>query len=175
MKVTGLVLEGHECHRLEVHAWTKPGSGNITMTGPVTQEAEHVLSRALDGIYTLAEYGELPQAQKLHDLDLHLRFVSRTTNAAIAGESYSLALFVAIAGALSGTSPSDSWAFTGCIGEGGQILNVEGLDDKRRGAASLGITRLFIPAGQLDFFCQWVDQVPCESIYEAWGVLNYES
>lgn len=174
MKVLGLVLDGRECHKLEVQAWTKPGKGNITLTGPITVESEHVLERCLDGIYTLAEYGELSTA-KLHDLDLHLRFVSRSTGHAIAGESYSLALFVAIASVISGRSPASDWAFTGCVGEAGQISPVEGLDDKRRGATALGITRLFIPASQLDFFCDHIDQVPCETIYEAWSVLTYGS
>jgi len=41
---------------------------------------------------------------------------------------------------------------------------------KRRGAAALGFTRLFLPSSQIDLFSTVIAQCPCSSLADAYGI-----
>ncbi len=172
MKTNGLVIEGSEIFRLEVIAVSRPGTGHITISGPITQEFEHVLESTIRCIYLLSELGEFPDP-KLDCRDLHLGLRAPSTESPIGGESYGLALFACLTGLFSGTSISDNDAFTGAVSEGGRISPVERISEKRSACPKLGIGRLFIPGCQLDFFCSTVNQCPVDTVFECWSVLHY--
>lgn len=174
MRVYVPILDNSRIEVLEIVAMLRAGTGNVTITGPITQEIENVYARAVELSYSLSDLGEFPEPQ-LNDHDLHIRFKCSTSDAPIGGESYGLGLFVCLAGLFSGRSPQVGDGFTGILGESGEVLAVDEIESKRLGAPTVGITRLFLPGGQLSFFCRSVNQCPVQSVFECWSVLRYES
>jgi ATP-dependent Lon protease len=170
----GIVLLDRLALSLAISCDLQRGRGNVTIQGPITSEIEDVYRRSINACCILADYGEydLPD---LEGTDILLRFaVNGGDDIPVGGESYGLALASVLASSFARRTISPSLAFVGGIAEDGTVQRIEGIDPKRRQARGLGYGQLMLPAGQLDFFSQDIDQIPVATIFEAWSVLRYE-
>lgn len=165
-----VVYEGLVCP-LEVSVAISTGVGEVSVSGPITEEFEHVFQNAFNASCLLAEWGEFP-LPNFAIRNLHIG-ITTSVGAPIGGQCYGLLLAIVLAGAYCGRSPRDSIAITGGIDENGEVLPVGDIDTKRSHAAEAGVSILMLPASQLDFFNRTIDQIPVATVFEAWSVLRY--
>lgn len=169
-----VILDDGTTDILGITATLGRGHGNILVSGLVSTEIENEIPKAIRCAAALADLGEF-DFPDLPNLNLRLSFGLRFGSIPVSGESYGLGLAVELLRVFANRSWSPTQCFTGCIDECGEVLPVEQLAKKLHGAANAGFSRTFIPSSQLDFWNKEMRQVPVESVWEAWGVLNYGS
>jgi predicted ATP-dependent protease len=160
--------------RLEVSCSLMDGQGDVIIHGPITQEVENVFQRGMQLSWDLADRGEFTMPD-LVGRDIVLRLsVPGANDLPIGGDSYGLALAIALAAAFAGRTLSPEIVITGGLGEDGTLVTpVGGICEKRALAKACRFKWMILPSSQLDFFSTEIDQVPVETVYEAWGVLRY--
>lgn len=157
---------------LDVVSSFSRGDGSIILSGSISLEIENELQKALRFATELASYGEF----SLPDFSiktLRISFKLRRSDIPISGHSYGLGLAMSLFSLFSARDGNAHWCYSGGIGERGELLQVECLEQKIHGATAEGFTRIFVPKAQLNFFENRIQQVAADDIFEAWGFFNY--
>lgn len=167
----GLVCVPPEWHVLRASASFRPGAGRLHLRGPVGGEIRVTLLAAISAIHELDSYVDGFDSSIFGTKDLHIRMaVNELDDCPVVGESYGLALAIAIlAAAVRRTVPQDI-IFTGCLGPAGEVLPVEFIDEKRKAASKLRFNRIMLPATQLDMMSSDINQIPVNCLREAFSL-----
>lgn len=156
---------------ITIRAELRVGTGEIFVSGPVTGEFENVFQRSFNAACGILEFEEL-RTPDFSRFDINIT-VRNVFGAPLGGESYGLLLAMVLARTFTrGAIPAEI-GVTGILDTEANVLPVDDIERKRVACKSLGITKLFLPGRQLDFFSREVAQVPVDTVYEAWSVLNY--
>jgi len=172
---TSLALCGGKYFPLTIDATFRKGTGKLLVKGILGKEIRNALLASINAINEIGAYVEGFDSSIFAEQNLYITMaVDDLETIPIAGESYGLALSMAIlAAAIHKPTPPDL-IYTGCIGPAGEVLPVEGIKEKRRAAKSLGFMRLMLPGSQLDMMSAEIIQCPVHSIAEAFAVTFYE-
>lgn len=158
---------------LDISAKMRKGHGDLTVSGPISTEVEHAISKAIAIATQLSSFGEF-HLPDLSITDLHIDFKCRLTNLPISGNSYGLGLGIELLRLFSRRPGWASACFTGGLESAGNIVPIDGAQQKIRGAIERGFERIYLPASQLDFSPRQIEQHPCSDIFELWGHLVYK-
>lgn len=169
--MTGIVIVGDTCQRLDINAEFKLGRGKLYVNGPTGQEIKVALLAAIHAITDLESFVEGFNSLIFVEKDLHIHI--RCGNVPVIGESYGLALCMSIlAAAIRRPIPSDL-VYTGAIGPAGEVLPVRDIAKKRAHASKLGFKRIMLPVSQLDMLNMDISQCPVKNVREAFSVTFY--
>lgn len=169
-----IVLLGTQHYILSICAMFREGNGKLLLTGTLGQEIRIALLAAISAIHELDSYVEGFDPTIFANRNLHITVsVDDIQDLPVIGESYGLALSMAVlAAAIHRTLPTDL-VFTGCIGPAGEVLPVGGIADKRKAAKQLGFSRIMLPCSQLDMMGNDIIQCPVKDVQEAFSVTFY--
>ena len=169
-----IVLLGDTYFQLSVRAFFSDGNGKLHLTGTLGQEIQIALLAAVGAINELDSYVEGFDPAIFAERNLHIKIsVHGVDDLPVVGESYGLALSLAIlAAAIRKPIPTDL-VFAGCIGPAGEVLPVEGIREKRKAAKQLGFSRMMLPCSQLDMMNKDIIQCPVKDVKEAFSVTFY--
>jgi ATP-dependent Lon protease len=172
LNAKGLVIYEDQVLTLDVGVTFEKGTGEVFVSGPVDEGIEKNFNRAFEFAHNLADLEEfiLPD---FSGIDIHLRFGLAIPDVPIVGDSYGLALTLALCCACEGMELNENICITGCLDHNGDIVVVEGIERKRFAAAKLGYRHIMLPAGQLDYFNKDIDQIPVRNVFEAWTSISY--
>lgn len=162
-----LVLLDGKYTPLFVRAYFTEGRGRLFLTGPVGQEIKVVLLAAINALNDVESFIDGFDPSIFGEKDLCIKM---ETTAPVVGESYGLALAVAILAAALRRQVKSSWVYTGCIGPAGEVLPVEQISQKRSAACNLGYEALVLPGSQLDMMNSEIHQYPVHNLREAFSV-----
>lgn len=167
-----IVLLGTDHFPLLVRADFRDGNGKLYLQGTLGQEIRIALLAAIGAIHELDSYVDGFDSTIFAKRNLHITVsVPEITDLPVVGESYGLALSMAIlAAAIRKPIPTDV-VFTGCIGPAGEVLPVGGIANKRRAAKKLGFTRIMLPCSQLDMMNNEIIQCPVKDVRDAFTVV----
>jgi len=170
-----IVLLGDTHFALTVRAYFRDGNGQLYITGTLGQEIQIALLAAIGAINELDSYIDGFDPAIFAERNLHIKIdVSDVANLPVVGESYGLALSMAIlAAAVQKPIPLDL-VFAGCIGPAGEVLPVGGIKDKRKAAKKLGFARIMLPCSQLDMMNNEITQCPVKDVKEAFSVTFHD-
>lgn len=169
----GIILYNETPSILTLELQIITGTGDVTVSGLVTDEFESIYRRSFSAVCDLIELGEIPEPD-FSGLDIHFSLRHSIPDIPIAGDSYGLLLGLSLALGFEQMELNPAICVTGALGENGRVLPVGGITEKRLGAKALGFERIILPGSQLDFFNQDIAQMPVESIYEAWSIVSYD-
>ncbi len=167
----GIVLLNSQPSILTLDIKILTGQGDIYVEGLVTEEFERIYRQSFSAVCDLIDLGEIPSTD-FSGVDVHCSIRHSVADVPITGDSYGLLLGLSLACAFSQIELNPELCVTGALGEGNGVLPVGAIEEKRAGAEALGFTMLMLPKSQLDFFST-INQLPVESLYEAWTVVNY--
>lgn len=169
-----IVLLGTTHFILSIRADFRDGRGKLYLNGPLGQEIRIALMASIGAINELDSYIDGFNPAIFAERDLHITIsVYGVDNLPVVGESYGLALSMAIlAAAIRKNIPHDL-VFTGCLGPAGEVLPVDGIQGKRKDAKKLGFKRIMLPCSQLDMMNNDIVQCPVKSLGEAFSVTFY--
>lgn len=169
-----IVLLGTEHYILSIRADFRDGNGKMYLKGTLGQEIRIALLAAISAIHELDSYVEGFDPTIFASRNLHITVsVDDIQDLPVVGESYGLALSMAIlAAAIRRTLPKDL-VFTGCIGPAGEVLPVGAAAEKRKAASVLGFSRIMLPCSQLDMMSSDIIQCPVADVQEAFSVTFY--
>lgn len=170
-----IVLLGDTYFQLSVRAFFSDGNGKLHLTGTLGQEIQIALLAAIGAINELDSYIDGFDPTIFAKRNLHIKISVRgVDDLPVVGESYGLALSLAIlAAAIRKPIPEDI-VFAGCIGPAGEVLPVEHIRDKRKAAKQLGFKRIMLPCSQLDMMNKDITQCPVKDVKEAFSVTFHE-
>lgn len=172
MNAKGLVIYEEQVLTLEVGVSLEAGTGEVFIDGPVDAGIETNFNRAFAFAHNMADLEEFT-IPDLSGIDIYLSFKLPIPEVPVVGDSYGLALTLALCCAFEGNVVNPELVITGCLDELGNITHVEGIDRKRTAAAKLGYRHIMLPSGQLDFFNKDIDQIPVRDVFEAWTSISY--
>lgn len=162
----GIVVLDNRPERFSITARVIPdGEGHLYMKGRVTDTFPKTFGPVIAAIRKLSDLMELD----MDCADINLR-LETPHNYPLAGGSYALAAGMAILSSADGKQIPNSNCYTGCIDTNGNVLPVEDVNLKRRGAAGFGFDRFFLPRSQIDLFSTLIAQCPCASLADAYGI-----
>jgi len=169
-----IVLLGTQHYVLSIRADFRDGNGKMHLKGTLGQEIRIALLAAISAIHELDSYIEGFDPTIFAACNLHIVVsVDGVQDLPVIGESYGLALSMAVlAATINKPLPADL-VYTGCIGPAGEVLPVGGITDKRRAAKGLGFSRLMLPCSQLDMMSSDIIQCPVKDVQEAFSVTFY--
>lgn len=169
-----IVLLGTQHYVLSISAGFRDGNGRMFLKGTLGQEIRIALLAAVSAINELESYVDGFNPAIFAERDLYITVaVVGVTDLPVIGESYGLALSLAIlAAAINKKLPPDM-VYTGCIGPAGEVLPVGGIKDKRVAAKKLGFDRIMLPCSQLDMMSSDITQCPVKDVQEAFSVTFY--
>jgi predicted ATP-dependent protease len=173
MLAHGIVLYNGLPSKLILDLQITEGTGDIFIDGLVTEEFEQIYRRAFSSVCDLIDLGEIPDTD-FSAIDISLSFSHSFSDVPVTGDSYGLLLGLSLGLGLAGSELVPEICVTGALGERGEVIPVGGISEKRKGARSLGFDRIMLPHSQLDFFSKEISQIPVESFYQAWSVVNYD-
>ena len=169
----GIALGPKGPTRLTVSAFFRQGDGMLYMNGKFTNEVKAVLYASIEAVKTLESYFDEMDSSLFGTHDLTIS-VSTPHDYVIGGESYGLPLAIAIAASIAHRPISKTTCFTGGIEPGGDIIEVDAIDVKRRAAAVYGFERIVLPSNQLDLTSSIINQVPVDTLVGAMSGVFWE-
>lgn len=162
----GIVVLEDKPERFSITARVIPdGDGHLYLKGKVASDFPNTFGPVVAAIRTYSDLMELD----MDSADINLR-LDTPYNYPLAGGSYALAAGMAILASADGKQIPNSNCYTGCINTDGDVLPVEDIEKKRRGAAGFGYSRFFLPRSQIDLFSTLIAQCPCGSLADAYGI-----
>ena len=169
-----IVLLGTSHYILSICASFREGNGKLHLTGTLGQEIRIALLAAINAIHELDSYVDGFDPTIFANRNLHITVsVEGMKDIPVVGESYGLALAMAVlAAAINKPLPKDL-VYTGCIGPAGEVLPVGGASGKRKAAKQLGFDRIMLPSSQLDMMGNDIIQCPVKDVQEAFSVTFY--
>lgn len=169
-----IVLLGSSHFILSIRADFRDGNGKLHLNGTLGQEIQIALLAAIAAIHDLDSYVDGFDPTIFADKNLHIDIsVPEIKNLPVVGESYGLALSMAIlAAAIRKPIPEDI-VFAGCVGPAGEVLPVGGITEKRAAARKLGFGKIMLSCSQLDMMSADIIQCPVKDVKEAFSVTFY--
>lgn len=169
-----IVFLGTQHYILSIRAHFRAGHGKLYLTGTLGQEIRIALLAAISAIHELESFVDGFDPTIFASRNLHITVsVDDIQDLPVVGESYGLALSMAVlAAAIHKPLPADL-VYTGCIGPAGEVLPVGGIADKRKAAKQLGFSRIMLPSSQLDMMSNEIIQCPVKDVQEAFSVTFY--
>jgi len=169
-----IVLLGTKHYILSIRADFRDGNGKLLLEGTLGQEIQIALLAAIGAINELDSFIEGFDPTIFAHKNLHITIsVPEIKDLPVVGESYGLALAMAVlAAAIRKQIPPDL-VFTGCIGPAGEVLPVGCAPEKRKAAGALGFSRIMLPCSQLDMMNNDIIQCPVKDVQEAFSVTFY--
>ena len=169
-----IVLLGTKHYVLFIRADFRAGHGKLYLKGTLGQEIRIALLAAISSIQELESYVDGFDPAIFAERNLYITItIPEVADLPIIGESYGLALSLAILAAAINKAVPPDMVHTGCIGPAGEVLPVEGIKDKRIAAKKLGFDRMMLPCSQLDMMCGDITQCPVKTVQEAFSVTFY--
>lgn len=162
----GIVIIDNKPHQYSVTARVVPeGEGLLYLKGRVAASFTDNIKKILEGVRFYADYLDVD----LDSSNIHLR-LDTPNDYPLGGESYGLPIGIAVLAASTGKIIPAGNCYTGCVNRYGDILPVDFIAEKRRGAAGFHFDRLFLPTKQIDLFSTFIAQVPCQTLGDAYAI-----
>lgn len=162
--IDGIALSDQGPFLLPIEAAFVEGNGGLSINAELSSSPRAAVSQAM----AILADRMIPMRQ-FRDLDLNIVF---HTAIPLVGESYMLALGLAIlCGALQLRPPS-GLVVTGALGPAGEVIPVENISKKRKGAVKLGCQDMMLPEPQIDPQNSQINQWPVRSLGEALSALE---
>ena len=160
-----VILEGRP-EKFSITARVVPdGQGHLYLKGKVSDAFPQTFGMVISAIRHIADHMDLD----IDAADIMLR-LNTPHDYPLAGGSYALPAAISILAAADGKVIPNSYCYTGCLDSIGNCSQVTDIGLKRRGAASFGFDRLFLPRSQIDMFSTYIAQCPVKNLGEAYGI-----
>jgi len=169
-----IVLLGTSHFVLSIRADFRSGNGKLFLEGTLGQEIRIALLAAINAINELESYVDGFDPTIFAHKNLHITIsVPEIKDLPVVGESYGLALSMAILAAAIHKPIPAGIVYTGCVGPAGEVLPVGGIKEKRGAARKLGFDRIMLSCSQLDMMNNEIIQCPVKNVQEAFSVTFY--
>lgn len=148
----------------DIHAFVKPGSGRINISGTVSTDALEAIETAVNAFN---------RDDLLRSTDVVLSLPTER----VQGRSIAVAIYIALHDAMTRTDRGDRFAVTGDLTDDGKLVAVDAVSDKVRGAVYAGADTILVPFDNInDIACSYGIKIyALNSIYEALKVLDVSS
>jgi len=169
-----IVLLGTKHYILSIRADFRDGNGKLYLEGTLGQEIRIALLAAISAIHELDSFVEGFDPTIFAERNLHITVaVDDVRDLPVVGESYGLALSMAVLAAAIRKPLPTNLVYAGCIGPAGEVLPVGGIKEKRSAAKALGFDGIMLPSSQLDMMSNEIIQCPVSNVQEAFSVTFY--